>query len=75
MEERGYDPERRFPGLPAPLRIPRGVGLPMSECGGGVVSSEEDDELSWSAPELEVGGVVLGFMETRIEAASRSCTC
>jgi hypothetical protein len=74
--------------LPAPLRIPRGVGNglvtsdPENTDGGGVVSSELD-ELSFveelpslfDAPDDEAGGVVVGFIETNIEAASRSCTC
>lgn len=45
-------------------------------CGGGVVSSD-DEAPEWpsllEAPEEEAGGV--GFMDTRMEAASRSCTC
>jgi len=74
--------------LPAPLRIPLGVGNglvasePENTDGGGVVSSELD-ELSFveellslfDAPDDEAGGVVVGFIETNIEAASRSCTC
>lgn len=73
--------------MPAPLRIPLGVGNglvasePENTDGGGVVSSELD-ELSFveellslfDAPDDEAGGVV-GFIETNIEAASRSCTC
>lgn len=59
--------------------MPRGVGTGLDKLipeGGGVVSSE--DELSelpslFDAPDEESGGV--GFMDTRIEAASRSCTC
>jgi hypothetical protein len=83
LYDREYDPdEYRFPGFPAPLRIPRGVGTGLGKLipdGGGVVSS--DDELSFAeelpslfdAPDEESGGV--GFMDTRMEAASRSCTC
>lgn len=47
--------------------------------GGGVVSSEEELSLAeefpslFDAPDEESGGV--GFMDTRMEAASRSCTC
>lgn len=83
LYDREYDPdEYRFPGFPAPLRIPRGVGTGLGKLipdGGGVVSSE--DELSFAeefpslfdAPDDESGGV--GFIETRMDAASRSCTC
>lgn len=55
---------------------------PENPWGGGVVSSELDEpsfveELPSliDAPDKEAGGVVLGFIETRIEAASRSWTC
>ena len=53
-----------------------GVTRPMPEDGGGVVSSDEDESELPSlleAPEDESGGV--GFIETRIEAASSSWTC
>lgn len=51
-----------------------GVTRPIPEVGGGVVSSDEDESPSLlDAPEDESGGV--GFIETRIDAASRSCTC
>jgi len=79
LYDREYDPdEYRFPGFPAPLRMPRGVGTGLDRLmlDGGVVSSE--DELSelpslFDAPDEESGGV--GFIDTRIDAASSSCTC
>jgi hypothetical protein len=84
LYDREYDPdEYRLLAFPAPLRIPRGVGTGLGklipDCGGGVASSE--DELSFAeelpslfdAPDEESGGV--GFIDTRMEAASRSCTC
>jgi hypothetical protein len=59
-----------------------GKGNPDEAEGGGVVSSDPE-ELSFveelpslfDAPDEDAGGVVVGFMETNIEAASRSWTC
>lgn len=59
--------------------MPLGVGMGLARPvpgGGGVVSSDEElSELPslLEAPDEESGGV--GFMETRMEAASRSWTC
>lgn len=77
------DPEKRLPAFAEPVRMPRGVAIgpesvPLTG-GGGVVSS--DEELSFveevpsllDAPDEEAGGV--GFIDTKIEAASSSCTC
>jgi hypothetical protein len=84
LNDREYElEENRFPDFPPPLRMPRGVGTGLALvnpfAGGGVVSSDEElsfvEELpSWfDAPEDESGGV--GFIDTRIEAASSNCTC
>lgn len=74
--------EYLFPALLEFVRIPRGVGLDIPIVGGGGVVSSDDAELSlaeefpslFEAPEDEAGGVV-GFMATRIDAASNSWTC
>lgn len=76
------DPLRIPRGVGSGLVMSDAKEYPDDDDGGGVVSSEPE-ELSFveelppwlDAPDIEAGGVVVGFMDTNIEAASRSCTC